>query len=150
MLANGVYLLPLVTQSQWISSARTTTRRRSADFTEPQQIFLRPAVAGRVLRVAEDERVGVVADAPLEILEVHRVLAVDELQRVRFFDRAAGGQVAVEAVVGRRLQEDLAARGRERLERGNQAGMHAGRDHQRFGIDVDAVAALVPADDAAR
>src|SRR5436190_18519693 len=27
-LANGVYLLPLVTQSQWISSARTMTRRR--------------------------------------------------------------------------------------------------------------------------
>src|SRR5258707_406575 len=27
-LANGVYLLPFVTKSQWISSARTTTRRR--------------------------------------------------------------------------------------------------------------------------
>src|SRR6058998_3304911 len=27
-LANGVYLFPFVTQSQWISSARTTTRRR--------------------------------------------------------------------------------------------------------------------------
>src|SRR5207247_6456210 len=27
-LANGVYLFPFVTQSQWISSARTMTRRR--------------------------------------------------------------------------------------------------------------------------
>src|SRR6058998_887592 len=27
-VANGVYLTPLLTKSQWISSARTTTRRR--------------------------------------------------------------------------------------------------------------------------
>ena len=113
-LANGVYLFPLVTKSQWISSASTTTRLLQADLAEAHQIFRRPAVAGRVLRVAEDERVGVVADAALEILEVDRVTAVHQLHRAIFGLGPGGGEVAVEAVVGRRDQQDLGARRRER------------------------------------
>ena len=65
-------------------------------------------------------------------------------------DRAGVAQVAVEAVVGRRRQQHLAAGRRERAQRGDQAGMHAGGDVQQRRIDVDAVAPLVPGDDALR
>ena len=62
--------------------------------------------------------------------------------------RAGVAQVAVEAVVGRRRQQHLAAGRRERAQRGDQAGVDAGGDVQQRRIDGDAVALLVPGDDA--
>ena len=47
-----------------------------ADLADPQEILGAPAVAGGIVGIAEDEGVGVVADAALEVLEVHRELAV--------------------------------------------------------------------------
>ena len=115
-----------------------------ADLTDPEHVLRAPAVARGVLRVAEDERVGVDADLLLELLEVHRVLAVDDLERHFLGDGLAGGEVAVEAVVGGRLQQHLRALGREGLERGDESGVHAHRHHRLGRLEGDAVAPLVP------
>ena len=48
-----------------------------ADFTHRREVLTRPAVAGRVLRIAQDQRVRVVADAALEVFEIHLIAAVD-------------------------------------------------------------------------
>ena len=115
-----------------------------ADLADAHQVRRAPAVACRVLRIAEDVRVGVGADAPLEVLEVQRVSAVDDLHLVLFGDGAAGSKVAVKAVVGRCVQQHLGAARAKCLERGDEGRMHAGRKRNRSGIDVQVVALLVP------
>ena len=118
-----------------------------ADFTDAGEVFRRPAVAGGVLRVAQDEGVGVDADAALELLEVHRELAVDELQRHVLGLGLREREVGVETVIGRRLQQHLAALRRKRLQGRDQRRMHAGGQHHGGGVDVHAVALLVPGGD---
>ena len=51
------------------------------DVTQPHQVLTRPDVTGRILRIAEDQRVRVMVDAALQIVEIHRVAAVDERHR---------------------------------------------------------------------
>ena len=118
-----------------------------ADLADAHQVFRRPAVPGGVLRVAQQEGMRVVADAALEVVEVHLELAVDELQRAFLGPGLRRGEVAVETVVGRRLQQDLRALGVEGVEHGDDRGVHTVGNHHRLGIDRHAVAALVPRHD---
>ena len=77
-VANGVYFWPLLTKSQWISSASTMTRRRRQ--ISPSRIrssALQQLPVG-FCGLQRMKRVGLVADAALEVVEVDRIAAVDE------------------------------------------------------------------------
>ena len=99
------------------------------------------------MRVAQDERVGVVVDAALEVLEVHPVAAVDELQGALLGHAADHPDVGVEPVVARGLHEHLAAGRAERAQGADDAGVDAGRVLDGVGVDLEPVAPAVPVDD---
>ena len=90
---------------------------------------------------------GVVVDAALEVLEVHPVAAVDELEGALLGHAADDADVGVEAVVARRLHEHLAAGGAEGAQGADDAGVDAGRVLDGVGVDLEPVAPAVPVDD---
>ena len=147
-LANGVYFCPLATQSQWISSASTTTRcfrqispMRSRSACD-QQLPVGFCGLQRMKEFVSD------ADLLLERLEVHREGAVGVLLEQHFFlVGPARGEVAVEAVVGRRLQQHLRALRREGLEGGDEAGVHAHRDDGLRRVETSRRSGAVPRGD---
>ena len=130
-VAYGVYVLPLVTKSQWISSASTTTRRLVQISPSLVEILARPAVAGRVLRIAENQRVGVVADASFQIVEIHRVAAVRRASAgsLRRGIRRSGCRRRTRCSVGVCTRTLLPGR-RERPQRRDERGVDAGGDRQ--------------------
>ncbi len=147
-VANGVYFLAARHPVAVDFVGQHDDAPAQADLADAGQLRRRPAIPGRVLRVAEDERVGVMADLALEIVEVDGEAAVHHLHPALLRERARVAQVAIEPVVGRRRQQHLAADRRERAQRGDQSGVHAGGDVQQRRVDGDAVTLLVPGDDA--
>jgi hypothetical protein len=115
-----------------------------ADLAQTGEILSAPAVAGWVLGIAEDEALHVRGDPPLEIVEVEGEAAIDTLHQVLFGDRTGCPQISVEAVVGGRIEEHLAARRRDGHERGNDALVHPRSEDEALGIDGEAVTLLVP------
>ncbi len=110
-----------------------------ADLAHPRQVLGRPAVARRVLRIAQDEGVGP-ARSTLEVVEVDPVAPVHELHRALLRHRAGEAEVGVEAAVDRRGHEHARARRREGLQRVDEAGVDARRQLHGLGIDLEPVA----------
>ena len=73
----------------------------------------------------------VVVDATLQIGEIHRVAAVVERQRTLFRPAADSPDVAVEAAVDRRLDEDLAAWRTERPQRADDGSGFSAEQNAR-------------------
>ena len=114
---------------------------------KPHQVFRRPAVSGRILRVAEDQRVGLLGDPRLEVVEVQPVDPVVDNERTLFGERVGFPQIGVEAAVGGGREQHSAAGPRQRLERRDQRRVDPVRKRHQVGIDLQPVAVLVPVND---
>ena len=91
-----------------------------ANFAECRQIFTGPSVARGIVRIAQNQSIGIVIDAALQILKIHEVPAVQLLHPEFRRLASAEGDVAIAAVVVGRRQQDLAAGRRERLQGGDE------------------------------
>ena len=118
------------------------------DFSQPREIFAARAIAGRVLRVAQNQGIGVTTDAPFEIFEIDGISPVGVFHQTLFRLQVAVSEVPVKPVVSGSRQEDFASRRREGLQCGNDAWVDARGDPEQIRIDLDTVASFVPTDDA--
>ena len=90
---------------------------------------------------------GVLVDPTLEVVEVHGVATVDKRQWTFLRGTAHDPDIAVEAVVGRRLDKKLAALRTECPQGTNDGWMDTVGMHEQLAIDLQAVASVVPVND---
>ena len=117
---------------------------------EAQQVLLGPDVAGGILGVAEDERVGVDVHLGFEVIPVDGVLAIFEVPEAIRGHRERFPQVRVKAAVDRGRHQDLAAGRAKRPQRRDERRVDASGEMHRVRVDLDAVPVLVPGNDGLR
>ena len=108
--ANGTYLLSFGDEIAVDLVGEDDDAPLEAQSAQSQQILLGPNVAGRVLRVTEDQRVGVEAHLRLEIIPIDRVATVVDIPETVGGQRERFTEIGIEPTVDGGRHQNLGSR----------------------------------------